>query len=346
MRTKTKMRMVAGLLLALLFGPPAKAGTVMRVNDEPVSREEFLWFMEQERPAVFQFFYEHYRLADGTNFWHEVRGQTTPKQLLRHNTVQRLIREKVEQKVFLTFGLTTNISYPVMLDQLAEVNQERRAADRLHHVLYGPVTYSQLMFYANWKSSLQLRAREKLADGQLKMTDRDLKRFYSSNKQLFRSPEKWNLEIFSITHDSASTNQTNSINLELAAKDVFQRAKAGQGADQILQAGGYSNGVKVLTGRYDDLTGDRLGELFSDDKTFQQVRRLKAGRSLRLPSTAGRIQVVRCDTKIPAGYRPFEQVKEQVKRRYVAAQYDEWIITLAKSARVEVNQKELDALLP
>lgn len=337
-----------GLLIAsfvlLTFCLTAQAGNVMTVNEDGISREEFLWFMEQERPAVFQFFYEHYKLTDGANFWNEVRDGITPRIMLLQNTIRRLTREKVEQGVFLTFGLTTDISYQVMLDQLAAVNQERLKAENQHKVLFGPVAFNQLAFYANWKSRLQLRAKEKMAAERLNLTDKVLRHFYFSHKQLFRSTDKWNLEIFSI--DSLPPDQAASSDANFAAKEILQKTLAGQSAEQILQASDHSNEIKIIHERFDDLDRDRLGELFSNDNTLQKVFKLKAGQSILLSRPNGHVQVVRCCKKISADYLPFEQVRDTVKRRYLDKQYDEWVTSLSKSARVELNKKEMDSLLP
>jgi PPIC-type PPIASE domain len=335
------------LLLLLALASAARADEpVMTVNQTPVSQAEFIFFMEQERPAVFQFFYEHHRLADGTNFWNQVRGKTTPRLMLQQNTIRRLVREKVEQKVFLDLGLATNISYAALLDRLAVVNQDRQSANARHQVLYGPITYNLQMFYENWKSNLRLRAKEKLATTQMAITEHDLKHFYQSNSRLFQSPEKWSLEIFNLDQNSSSAEMINSPGIAAVAKNIFQQIKTGQSAAQILETFGKTNSVKLTHEQFDDLTRDRLGELFSDDKIFQQVIGLKKGRCAQLSRSGGHVQIVRYNTKTPASVLPFEQVAELVRRRYVDEHYDQWIAALTKSAKVTFDQRALDALLP
>ena len=74
--------------------PPA-----LIVNQHPVSQKEFRWFMEQERAAVFRHFSGH-QVNEGKDFWDQKSEGTTPRAMLKSNTVARVIREKAEQILF------------------------------------------------------------------------------------------------------------------------------------------------------------------------------------------------------------------------------------------------------
>ena len=115
--------------VALAVAPAATRGSdpiALVVNQHEVTRDEFQWFMELERSAVFRHFSAH--LQDGEASRERGPGGATPRSLLQRNTVARIAREKVEQGLFQELGLAQDIGYPAFLVGLAKANQEREQA--------------------------------------------------------------------------------------------------------------------------------------------------------------------------------------------------------------------------
>ena len=135
---------------------------VLTVNQHAVSRDEFRWFMEQERAPVFQYFKTHYNLEDGKDFWTHPCDGTSPREMLRTNTLSRIAREKSEQILFLELGLVQEIRYSSFVEDLNKLNQAREQSAKEGKTIYGPVRYTQSQFYGHWKANLQIQAMEKL----------------------------------------------------------------------------------------------------------------------------------------------------------------------------------------
>jgi hypothetical protein len=77
----------AAVVMAQDATPSTNAVPVLFVNQQPVSAEEFVWFMQQERAGVFQFVKAKFNLDYGTNFWDHALSGGTPRALLRQRTI-------------------------------------------------------------------------------------------------------------------------------------------------------------------------------------------------------------------------------------------------------------------
>jgi hypothetical protein len=161
---------------------------VLFVNRQSIGAEEFAWFMQQERAGVFQFVKAKFNLDYGTNFWdRELSGGDTPRSLLRQRTVERIVREKVQQLLFRELGLVQDTGYASFLKNLEAMNNERESAARQGQVIYGPVRYSALQYYEYWMTNLRLRAIEKLSQSRWNVSDAQVKDFYERNKERYHT---------------------------------------------------------------------------------------------------------------------------------------------------------------
>jgi hypothetical protein len=171
------------------ISPSTNAVPVLLVNRQPVSAEEFVWFMQQERAGVFQLVKAKFNLDHGTNFWDRELSGGTPRALLRQRTVERIVHEKVQQLLFRELGLVGDIRYATFVKNLEKLNRERESAAQQGQVVYGPVRYTQLQYYVHWMAGLRLCATEQLAQSRWDVSDGQVRDFYERNKEQFRRAE-------------------------------------------------------------------------------------------------------------------------------------------------------------
>ena len=316
--------------------------TALVVNGHEVSGEEFRWFMEQERGGVFRYFKTKHHLEDGQGFWgHEIEG-TTPKAVLQSNSVVRISREKVEQILFQELGLVKDISYTAFLAQLDKLNEERGEAARQGRAVYGPVRYTQLQFYEHWKARLRVQAKEKLADKQWAPSAQELRRFYDEHQALFQAQPSFNLEVVTVrAHNEADTGTVRS-----AAEGVLARLKAGSALTNLLKEPPPGDNVRISRRQFVDISADRLGELFPEEKQVEVVLALPPGGTVLLVCSDGEARVVRCLAQQAGEVRPYEAVQSQVRERWVDQQYERHLERRARQAKVKVNREAVAALLP
>ena len=156
---------------------PAEEAAPLSVNHCAVSAEEFKWFMQQERAGVFHDVKTRCNFDYGRNFWDRNCAGTTAKKLIEQRTINRIVREKIQQLLFKDLGLIEDARYSVFLENLEYLNANRERAAQQGHVIYGPVHYSVPQYYGHWMATLQIRAKEKLAREQFRVTDEKLRVF-------------------------------------------------------------------------------------------------------------------------------------------------------------------------
>jgi hypothetical protein len=262
--------------------------------------------------------------------------------MLQSNTVARVIREKIEQILFLELGLVKDISYTAFLAQLETLNEQREEAARQGRAVYGPVRYTQLQFYEHWKARLRVQAKEKLAEKQWSPSAQELRRFYDEHRALFQAQPSFNLEVVTVrAHNEADTGTVRS-----AAEGVLARLKAGSALTDLLKEPPPDDHLSVSGRRFEGINADRLGELFPAEGQLKSVLALAPGETALVMGSDGEAWVVRCLAQQAGEIQPYEAVRRQVKERWLDQQYERHLERLARQAAVKVNQEALDALLP
>ena len=200
------------LTCALLFLgaiQPLHAEEAMSVDGKEVTRDEFVWFAHQERTGVIQFFNQKYGGGVGAGFWARDFHGTTPRAELKRRTIARVTREKIQQALFAELCLVTNFTHATFLENLERMNHERSDAVRRGEVIYGPTTFAAEQFYRHWLASMQIHAKEILAQSRLAATEQQLKQYFVKNKKLFYAPARSSWEFTKVS--KGQTNLTNRL---------------------------------------------------------------------------------------------------------------------------------------
>ncbi len=182
--------------------------------------------MQQDRAGVFQFVKAKFNLDYGTNFWGRELSGGSPSALLRQRTVERIIHEKVQQLLFLKLGLVEDIRYASFVKNLERLNRERESAARQGQVIYGPVRYTQIQYYAHWMTGLRLRATEQLAQSRWNVTDVQVRDFYERNKEQFRSGEAASTSTQDTDSETSSSSTTRASQPILSFEEAKPRARS------------------------------------------------------------------------------------------------------------------------
>jgi hypothetical protein len=332
------------LALAANTATPGMERPPLLVNHHEVSLEEFRWFMEQERAGVVAYYKANYNLEDGQGFWKHEAGGTTPKATLQKRTVERLVREKVEQILFQELGLVRDIDYATFQQQLQTLNRKREEAVKEGKAVYGPIRYTQLQFYGHWKATLRTQATEKLAQTQWFPTDDSLRKFYDDNRSLFRAPPSSTLEVVTVQAGAKPAAGATVGTLQSASRKILSQLKAGKALPDLLNDQTWSEDVKVSWERRKEINADHIGELFPNEQQLKAVLALTPGEATMLTDSDAQARVVRCLEKVAGQDRPYEAVRQQVKDGWLGQQYDRHVKALVSQALVQTNQAAIDAL--
>ena len=170
---------------------------------------------------------------------------------------------------------------------------------------------------------------------QTEITEEELRQRYEANKEQYRVPAKVELEqVFLPVADDGSDRRQ----VMQTAQGLVERVRGG--ADLRAEA---------------TLAGAEIQELGAIPETdlrveLQQILAPLPDNGLSDPlETAGGVQVVRLVRRIPAGYQPFEEVEESIRRQLSQGAYQDQTRGMVERLKgeylVEIHEDRLDRVI-
>ncbi|MEI7980239.1 MAG: metallophosphoesterase [Bacteroidota bacterium] len=166
----------------LLIPGSGDIAAVARVNGEPISVREFMLMAQKGRAEVIRFFRIHYNLEFGEDFWTQVTDGKSPSEMLKRRTLDTLVSMKLQQITARNLGLTGDISYKGFLLGLENENRRRLDAKNKGKVIFGPVQYSEEVYYDYLFSNLVIALKKKMNDSVFKINDVQVVDVYNKNR--------------------------------------------------------------------------------------------------------------------------------------------------------------------
>lgn len=167
------------------------------------------------------------------------------------------------------------------------------------------------------------------------ITEEEVRVRYEEQKELYKVPAKVELEqlFFPISDDGSDEAEVVRV-----ARGLIERVSAGSD----LTAEATLAGIEVQ-----ELGAIPLADLRSDLRAA--LDGVPDGGFTEPLVTAGGVQVIHLVKRIPAGYQPFEEVEEDIKRRMSAEAYQKQSRGLVQRLREEylvvIDQQQLDHIL-
>lgn len=318
--TGTRRWLTLVVVLAAAVAPAAERevleAALIRVNERVVTISDFARRLHQE-------------LAQLPERPPAEQVEEFARQLLSSMVDELVIMERADEK-----RVTIDDE---MLDQaIANLRQEN---DLLDDKAFAEALASAGMT----EEALRERYRQNLllqraVQGEIKPTEitaEEVRRVYEEERERFRVPEKVELEqlFFPVADDGSDRNE-----VLRRVEGLVERVRGG--AD--LDAEATLAGVQVQS-----LGEIPVGDLRSDLRELLEP--LEEGQLTDPVATAGGYQVIRLVRRIPAGYQPFEEVREQLRRRLSQESYQEQTKGLVDKLKsdylVEVHEEYLPAAI-
>lgn len=310
---------------------------VATVDGEPICAREFIQRLNYNHKAqTINYFKNQYGITEEKDFWKKSFNGEIPSNVAKKHALDTCISIKVQEILLKDKKLLDDISYSKFLKDLKKENERRKKAVENNQVIYGPITYGENEYFIYTFSNLILKLKEKLYEKELKATEDELLRVYETKKdELYKKPDIIKTEKISISFSS--------LNKEDAKKQIeLVKSEISKGKDFYELAKQYSIDGKVIEQTFDESTA-RTDSRFNEEFKLE-ILKLNKGNISNVIEEKDVFSIVKCVDKKDTGFYSFEEVKDNVKIKYLDEKYDEFIKSKVSQAKIEINQETLEKI--
>lgn len=190
---KSSPRLFLALLFTqavALFGQPVAPNadpTVLTINGEPVSANEYTLVMHRKTALVTSHFKQTRDLDDHPGYWSPASGPDGPLAKLRELTLAELVRIKVYQVEARARGLMKNIDFASFRSAFEKENARRLAAKARNEVIYGPPQYRRDAYYFVLFGDVSYKLEHAIAkELEPTITDAEISAFLAAHEEGFK----------------------------------------------------------------------------------------------------------------------------------------------------------------
>lgn len=337
--------LLSGFFLANRLSEQPESVIVAYVDGEPIYAGELQKSMEKERHAVAMYYYHEHGLEETPGFWTSRYEGETPDERLRMKALQNVVRMKQQQMMARSKGLIEDISYPAFLKNLTKENERRKEAVKKNEVIYGPLQYTEEAYFEYMTANLLIQLQSRLEGAEIPLTEPLLKQYYDTIKEEYYKGEDavqvYKIRISYIGKDGAINPEKKERARELI-REAQVRLEQGESfaalAEQLneTEEERSSYGLQVFdrsTAREDQMSGGVLR---------QEAMKLAAGGTSGIIETNNALYLLYCMNRLPAEAQPFDQVRQDVKNKYMSDRYTELVDKKTREASVEIRQALFD----
>jgi hypothetical protein len=282
------------------------------VNGEAIMLREFMLHARALRPLVISEYRTRYGAEYSGEFWSRKFDGVTPMETLKSRTLDSLVYIKVQQISGRQAGITGDISYQGFLKELETENRRRLVAKQSGKVIYGPVQYSEEVYYNYLFSNMVNRLKEFLAASVFRITEEDLKEAYEKEKDsLYRMGYYTGVNLIKLkTGDGTSGDNGKNMARETETILVFNDSLYAPEEDDPIRS-----------------------------MAKETARKLIKGQSSQVVELNGAFYIVEVTEKAPLGYRSFTSCRTVVRILLLDRMYDQYIHDLANRAKRRINME-------
>lgn len=344
-----------GVLLAALAGltwfdgwTEAKPdrSVVAEIDGEDVTEELFRWALARERWAVIEPFKQSPDAVVDESFWQHPNEGATPHETVKRRALDAVVRLKAQLRLAEEQGFIADGSFEGLLAERNRENARRANALKAGLPVYGPATFEADDFADFYLGRLTVELKEKLAEDELALTDRELRRHYDEVKdELFRLEGRARFSVVTASYRKDGV-ESEELKREAAAaiEAASRRLAAGEAATDIAGArdagslrseDGESPALQTTeenfnadTARYYYRTLPQLYELLAAGPP--------AGTASPVMDDAynGRYVLAVVIDSEAGGYADFEKSKAAVRQHALESAYTRYVDKLAENAKV------------
>jgi len=320
-----------------------------QIENEPVIVREFMQQSKRLRPYVIQFYRTVYGCEYNEGFWNQSFDGKTPTDMLKQKTLDTIKSIKVQQLAAKKYGIETDITYSGFLSSLEKENQRRLEAKQQNQVIYGPVQYSEDVYFSYRFSNMVNSLKTVLDKKVFRITEGDLKESYENEKDnLYRSGYITKAKIYRIVYkpDGTAKTKEEAFAAIQSIKDICD-GNAAQEREIKIRAFTFAPGVSFF--QQDVNFNDSVYSPEEDNATKAAIkettRALQENQTSEVMEFEDEFVLICILQKKSLGYRSFEKCREVVRSSITDHNYSKYIADLIQKAELSINSSVFDKIL-
>lgn len=343
-KVSKKVSWISVILLTILVISIAMVVSFMKremgvaiINGETISIKEFELIMKKQAADTSIYFMKKYGVSiQNKDFWNTDYSGEVPLKVLKEKSLDEIGKIKVQQLFAREKGITKSINYEDIINDMVKENKMRILAKKEGKVIFGPVQYSEEMYYDYAFSNMVLKLKENLSQKELVSTENVLKEYYERNKEvLFKNQDVIKTNLITVNYNKPANRQKANIVME----EIKAAVGKGKGLDDIKGNDELKISMKELTFDSNPMSEDDIRHNF-----LSAVKKLSVGKVSEVFDVGTSIYLIQVTDKKDSGYKSYDEAKQVVIQNCADKKYNEFFDELSKKAKVEINRKAYDSI--
>ncbi len=314
---------------------------VAKVNGEPISAQLFQRRLIRNRSRAYRHFRQQYGAEESADFWTTSHEGTTPLGWLKQVTLEECVRIKVEQIVAREQGVVSDITYSAFLEALEQENERRQRALGTGEPIYGPKQYREDEYFTYVFTNMVIHSKRRLWETKLHASEETLRSYYESVKdRLYQRGDRVRIQAIMIPFGRDNPDAPSRAEAEEKMDEALRKLEEGARLEDLARE---CSGNGDLYERVLDEESARFDERMRPILRGEAMK-LAVGETSPVFEEHRALYIIRCVERESLGHMPFDEVKHNVRNRYVDEEYEELVDDLVGEAEVEVNELVYEAL--
>jgi hypothetical protein len=318
--------------------------TVAVVNGESIVLREFMRRTENERSQVIRFFRTKHGCEYNNDFWDKTYDGETPTEVLKKKTIDTLAQIKIQQIEAKKWGIMPDISYQGFLRLLKKENKLRLEARSMNRVIYGPVQYSEEVYYNYLFTNMVNQLKDTLDDKIFNISDDKLREVYETDKdRLYRKGYYTKICLIGIhfkpgagvEKGDRTWEEANSALIAISESINQEELSIGKAKEK------YKNNPVLSLTIEDIIFNDSIYSAEEDNTARAMIKEtakaMITGENSPVMEFPDALNIFQVKEKRSLGYRNFEECKRIVRASVLDQMYLNYIKGLVLDADVQIN---------
>ncbi len=310
---------------------------VATVDGEPIVLRELKQRLMRNRAMIYSHFNQKYGVRDSRDFWTTGHGGEVPIEMIKKKSLAEAIRIKIEQIIAKQNGVIDDISYGTFLERRVKENKRRKIAVAKKQVIYGPIQYTEQVYFSYIFSNMVIRSKEKLGLGQFNLDTEQLQKIYEAEKdETYKRRDEVKVEIISVPFARGKSKDAGiSKNIAKAKiEEVKAKLDKGESFEKLAESYNKSGQVEEFVLDEDSERSDDA----SNPRLMSEAKKLSVGQLSAIFEEENAFYIIKCVERKDMGYMPFDEMRGIVKSRYVDEKYKEMVDKMIAQAEIEINK--------